>query len=407
MATNYNDERLAQVEAEKQAALNEVEATYGDMINQSDGYYQAQIDASKQWADQQTQLQNEQTDFTIEQIEQQKAQEKKDYTREQSGAYVDWRKQSNEYGANAEEMAAAGLTNTGFSESSQVSMYNTYQNRVATARESYHLAIQNYNNAITEARLQNNSILAEIAYTALQQQLELSLQGFQYKNSLVMAKMDAKNAISGEYWGRYTDVLNQINTESALAEDIRQYNASLAEEQRQYNLSLAEDQRQYDTSLAWDKDYKGQALQIEKDSLAQQKALREAELAENARQFNAEIEEERRQYNETLAMQKAQQAAAAQKAAATKSTKSTSSSSKKKTGSNGTFSTGAKFTGTTYESAVSYMNKKKVAGDVASGVMTKNEWRQRKNAGSTKAYAANYNTYEEYLKDYVAWATSN
>ena len=130
---NYDDKRFAQVESDKKTALSDLEQTYAGMINNSDKYYQAQIDASKQWADKQTQLQQEQTDFAIEKIEQQKEQAKKDYTKEQSGAYVDWQKQSDQYGANAEQMAAQGLQNTGYSESSQVSMYNSYQNRVATA----------------------------------------------------------------------------------------------------------------------------------------------------------------------------------------------------------------------------------------------------------------------------------
>ena len=186
MAINYEDERFGQVESDKQQAMTELEQSYAGIIGDADQYYQAQIDASKQWADKQQQLQQEQTDFTIEQIEQQKQQAAKDYTKEQSGAYVDWKKQSNQYGVAAEQQAAAGMAGTGFSESSQVSMYNTYQSRVATARESYNQAVLNYNNSIKEARLQNNSVLAEIAYQALQQQLELSLQGFQYKNQLIL-----------------------------------------------------------------------------------------------------------------------------------------------------------------------------------------------------------------------------
>ena len=232
---NYDDSRFQAVESEKSAALNEIDKTYGDMISQSDKYYQDQIQASKDWADKQTQLQQEKTDFAIEKIEQNKAQAKKDYTKEQSGAYVDWQKQSNQYGANAEQQASMGMSDTGFSESSQVSMYNTYQNRVATARESYNLAIQNYNNSITEARLQNNSVLAEIAFEALQKQLELSLQGFQYKNTLVLAKSDKKTEVERDYYNRYQDVLNQINTENALAEEIRQYNEQMEWEKYQFN----------------------------------------------------------------------------------------------------------------------------------------------------------------------------
>lgn len=247
---NYDDSRFAKVEGEKKVALNEMEQTYSGMIEKSDKYYQQQIEASKQWADKQSQLQQDKTDFAIKEINQNKEQAKKDYIKEQQGAFVDWRKQSNQYGAESEQMASSGLANTGFSESSQVSMYNTYQNRVATARESYNLAIQNYNNAITEARLQNNSILAEIAYEALQKQLELSLQGFQYKNTLIVDKADKKMEINNEYYNRYQDVLKQINTENALAEEIRQYNESLAEEKRQFNEQMAFEKMQYADSQA-------------------------------------------------------------------------------------------------------------------------------------------------------------
>ena len=223
---NYEDQRFKDVEADKQAALDENDKLYNDMIEDSDSYYQAQIDASKEWADKQTQLQQEQTDFEINRIEQEKDQANKDYTKEQSGAYVDWQKQSNDYGVNAEKAAAQGMQNSGWSESSQVSMYNTYQNRVATARESYNKIVMNFDNSITEARLKNNSLLAEIAFEAQQKQLELTLQGFQYKNQLLLEQANKKLEIESEYYQRYQDVLAQINHENALAEQIRQFNLS-------------------------------------------------------------------------------------------------------------------------------------------------------------------------------------
>lgn len=245
-AVNYDDKRFTEVEADKKAALNEIDVTYGNMINNADKYYQDQIDAAQNYADKQTQLQEERTEFTINQINQQKEQSRKDYLKEQSGAYVDWQKQSGEYGANAEQMAAMGMQNTGYSESAQVSMYNTYQNRVATARESYNRAVLNYDNAIKDAQLQNNAALAEIAYNALRTQLELSLEGFQYKNSLIIDKSNKKMEVDNNYYNRYQDVLKQINTENALAEEVRQYNESLAEEKRQYNESLALSKAQFE-----------------------------------------------------------------------------------------------------------------------------------------------------------------
>jgi hypothetical protein len=333
---DYNDERFTRVETDKQEALSENEKTYSGMINESDKYYQAQIDASKNWAETQKQNQQEQTDFTIEQIEQQKEQANKDYIKEQSGSYVDWQKQSNQYGANAEKMAANGFTNTGYSESSQVSMYNTYQNRVATARESYNQAVLSYNNAIKDARLQNNAALAEIAYTALQQQLELSLQGFQYKNQLILAQADKKMEIENTYYNRYKDVLAQINTENALKEEVRQYDQNYALEVKKYN----EDVRQFNQNYNFEmnkfnesirqfneeikrlkeKDAKEYKLEIEKLEL-QKKQVEEAK-----RQFEAEQKLKKAQLNEQKRQFNAQQAA---KSSGTKISKSPGGDSSK------------------------------------------------------------------------------
>ena len=232
---NYDDQKFKDVETDKKKAISDLEKTYSGMINDSDAYYKAQVDATKEWEKKQTELQNQQTDFAIKEIEQNKAEAKKDYTKEQSGAYQDWKKQSDQYGVRAEQIADQGMQNTGYSESSQVSMYNTYQNRVSTARESYLRIVQDFDNAITQARLQNNSALAEIAYNSLQQRLELNLQGFQYKNTLLLEQANRKTELEQMYHERWQDVLNQMNTENALAEEIRQYNESMDWEKYQFN----------------------------------------------------------------------------------------------------------------------------------------------------------------------------
>lgn len=253
---NYEDERFKTVENQKQEQLNNINNTYNNMVNQSDQFYQKQIDAANNYAEVQKQNQQANTDFAIEQINQQKDQAHKDYLKEQTGAYVDWQKQSNQYGANAEQMAAQGMQNTGFSESSQVSMYNTYQNRVASAKESYDKAVQNYNNSITQAILANNSALAEIAYNALKTQLELSLQGFQYKNDLLQTQINMQRDIDKDYYNRWQNVLSQMNTENALKEDVRQYNETMAENRRQYEEQMAyQKERDKIADDQWQKQY--------------------------------------------------------------------------------------------------------------------------------------------------------
>lgn len=233
MAVNYNDKRFAKVEADKQTAINNANNTYNNMINQTDDKYNELIQSSKDYATTQQQIQQENTDFAIEKINQQKDKTERDYIKEQKAGYVDYQKATDQYGVNAEAMAQNGMSNTGFAESSKIQAFTTYQNRYATARESYNQAVLNYDNAIKEAQLANNAQLAEIAYKALQTQLEYSLQGFQYKNQLLQTKLNTQIQLDSEYNNRYQQVLSQINTENALAEQIRQFNAQLAFQKQQ------------------------------------------------------------------------------------------------------------------------------------------------------------------------------
>ena len=292
MATNYDnydDERLTQVETNKQAALSEHEQTYKtDMIDKSDKYFQDQIDAVKNWADEQTKFQKESGQLVVDQIEQQKEQAQKDYTKEQSGAYADWQKQSSQYGVEAEKIASAGLAGTGYSESSQVSMYNTYQNRVATAREVYNKAVLNYDNAINDAKLQNNAALAEIAYQALQTQLELSLEGFQYKNNLISEYVNKKLEIENLYHSYYLDVLDQINTEKALAEEIRQFDSKIAFDREQ-----AEIERAFkETEAAREREFEAAQAKLDREhdhALLEAKNKQEKEMAQKEDEYKVEL----------------------------------------------------------------------------------------------------------------------
>lgn len=253
---DYNDERLTNINEKRADALAKNEQTYNNMIADVDGYYTDLKNQHQNWADEQARIQKEQTDFTIKKIEQQREQAEKDYIKEQSASYVDWQKQSDPYGVEAEKMASAGLTNSGYSESSQVSMYNTYQNRVATAREVLNQAKLNYDNNIKEAMLQNSAALAEIYANLYLEQAKLALEGFQYKNQLLLDQADKQLQIDNMYHGQYMDVLGQINTENALAEEIRQYNETMkweteqAEKNREHDIKLKEIQHGYDKKLA-------------------------------------------------------------------------------------------------------------------------------------------------------------
>jgi hypothetical protein len=257
MAINYDDSRFTNLEKEEQSAKNQSNSTYDSLIKDSGKYYDNLINQSKEWADKQADIQNQQTEFAVQKIEQQKDQAAKDYTKEQKGAYQDYMKQSNAYGSSMQAAGQQGLGGSGWSETIQSGFYNTYQNRYAQARESYNEILMNYNNNIKEAQLQNSSALATIYADAQREQLELALQSFTVIKDLKLEKQNKYLTIDEMYNNRWRDVEQQINTENALAEQIRQYNASLAEQKRQADLDQA---------------YRNASLQLERDKFNYQKA---------------------------------------------------------------------------------------------------------------------------------------
>ena len=273
---NYNDSRLTDIKNEQQQKENELANDYNQMINSSDKFYQDQIQASKDYAKQQEDLQNKKTQQTIDVINQNKDKTQKDYIKEQKGAYADYKKQIDPYSVNAENLASNGLSNSGYSETAKVSMYNTYQNRVATARETLNSAILNYDNAIKEAQLTNNTTLAEIAANALKNQQELALQGFQYKNTLIQTKQQQLQELGVRYDNKYQNTLSQINSELSskrelfntlaslltqrkqLEENIRQANAEMQYKRQQFayqkerdRISDAQWQKEYNAKYAY------------------------------------------------------------------------------------------------------------------------------------------------------------
>lgn len=181
--------------------------------------YQTVVDGQMQQLEknkeEQTRLQQEQMDFTIDQIEQKQEQAEKDYTKEQQAAYGDYKRQTDPYGANAEQMAALGLSRSGYSESANVATYTAYQNRVATARASFEQAKQTFDNAIREAKLTNDINLAKIAQETMEQSLALAMDSVVYLGNLELEKAATARSIKDKYYGIKQDILAAQEAERA------------------------------------------------------------------------------------------------------------------------------------------------------------------------------------------------
>ena len=194
--------------------LKEVQNAYN--VNGAQKYYDQLAQNEKNYAKQQQDIQNQMTNQAITEINQNKEYQKQDYLKEQKGAYADWQKQSKQFARDN-----IGLRNTGLSETGNIAMYTAYQNRVATARDTYNRAVTNYDNQITNARLQNNKILAEIGYNTLKSTLELGLQSFQYQQELKQKQYEANNSVRDRAYNRWSD-------NRSYKESVRQFNKSFS-----------------------------------------------------------------------------------------------------------------------------------------------------------------------------------
>lgn len=459
---DYNNQ-LTEIEVNRQNDLTQLDQQYQNAINETEQAYnkaadQYTIDANDGRTTAVEQLMETQTALTeqaVKEIEQQREQSEKDYIKEQAGAYADWQKQSDAYGVNAEKMASNGLTRSGYSESSQVQMYSDYQARVTSARDVFKRAELNFTNAITNARLQNNAALAQIALDAFQRQSEIALAGLTAKNGLLSEWTSQKLAVNTRYDNKYQTILDQIYRE----EQLRLQRDQMAQDAAQHAASLAQDQAQFDASLA-DK-------QADRDWQATQKQLdRDHEMSQyEAKTAAADKETKYNRLADLISSSGHEPTDAELKAAGMSRAEANSylkyyKENKKTAGSTGgggvritdtgSGNGGVKLTGDdetggytvddsvrvaglgvpnpfpalgelgtgaggnsgvyvpktaagesliTYEGTVAYLKQRGIPSSVASGLMTQSEWRRRKGSGSTSDDIKDFATYEEYLAD--------
>lgn len=248
MAINYNDDRFLQLEEEKKNQLEQTNQQFNDLINEREDITNQQNDLINKWEQTQNENLDKQLQYQQDLINQQKQEAEKAYQQEATSAYSDYRKETDAYGVSREQQVGAGLGNTGYSESSRTSMYNTYQNRLATSKKTMDDAYLEFNNAIREAQLSNDVTKAENALQSLQQKLQIALEGFNYKSEQTQNKLNWQYQIGNDYYNKYQDVVDQINYENQQAEAIRQWEEEMAFQKQQAELAQQQWEKEYNLS---------------------------------------------------------------------------------------------------------------------------------------------------------------
>ncbi len=247
---NYDDKRFKDVENEKQSEMNKYNETYDNLINERNNFTKEQQDMVDRWENTQKDIANKNLEYQKELVEQQRKKAEQAYQNEAKSSYIDYQKEVDKYGVSRENVVNNGLSNSGYAESSKVDMYNTYQNRLGTARKSMQDAALEFDNAIRQAQLSNDETLAQNALKALQEKLNIALEGFNYKTEQENNRMNWSYNINNTYYNRYKDVESQINYENETAEKIRQYNENMAYQKEQQRL----EQERWEREMAYQRE---------------------------------------------------------------------------------------------------------------------------------------------------------
>lgn len=142
----------------------------------------------------QDQIVDKSTEQSVNRLNKQKNDLQEEAEKQASGLYTDYKKQSQQYGANQEQLVAQGLNNSGYAESSQVNLYNAYQKSVTD--------VMNTNKKLkAEVDLSINEAYQNADIQKAQNQLAI----YQQKSQLLMNEYNLRyqkyrDAVGDEQW---------------------------------------------------------------------------------------------------------------------------------------------------------------------------------------------------------------
>lgn len=185
----------------------------------------------------QNDITDQQTNLSIAQMEREKEKYDRDATKANKGYYAEYKKASNPYGANAENLASQGLSNSGYAETTQTNLYNTYQKSVSETLLNASQLKADVDNQINDAIVQRDITKAQNALELYAQKMQLLTQAYEYKTNRDQFEYQKKqwqdefdyqkqrDAVSDSRWQQEFDYQKQRDA-VADSQWLKQYNLS-------------------------------------------------------------------------------------------------------------------------------------------------------------------------------------
>lgn len=131
----------------------------------------------------QEEIVNKQTQMNVDELEKNKAEIDEQAKKTNQGLYTEYKKASNPYGVNAEATYARGLGNSGYAETTQTNLYNTYQKNVTNTINNAQKLKSDFDFQISQARQNGDITLAQNALQIYMQKMQLLTEEYELRNN--------------------------------------------------------------------------------------------------------------------------------------------------------------------------------------------------------------------------------
>lgn len=214
---------------------------------------------------QQQDIVNRQTELNVAELQRNKEDIDKDVDKTNKALYSEYRKQSNPYGANAENLASRGLGNSGYAETTQTNLYNTYQKNITDTLSNARKLKSDFDFQIQKARETGNITLAQNTLDIYKQKMQLLTEEYELKNNREQF-----------LYKKSQDALSQANWEKEWAR--QQQRDAVSDDQ--WNKQFAYQQnRDAISDNQWNQTFN---YQKERDAVSDDQWLKEYELSKKA-----------------------------------------------------------------------------------------------------------------------------
>lgn len=234
MALLYGtDTRVKSNETARKNALAESNKVYEQAITNTNQVLNKNNAYADQYLQKNSEMLDAQTNLDINKIEQQKVKTEDNYNKAAKTANKSYIDSTNRYGVEAELRAQNGLNSGGYVGMKNLVKFEENQKTLGEARATANQTIQELNNQISQAKLENSSKKAEYSLEVAKMKLEAQVEQMQKQSELLIGKLESKQNLNNTYDSLYMQIVDQINAEKDRAESKRQFEQQLAYQKKQ------------------------------------------------------------------------------------------------------------------------------------------------------------------------------